>query len=154
MFRNIYHTGSFFDGLRIEHPDEFDLNIVLDLKLPKQSFRLVKNRKCSAGYVQLQVDNPERTVSMNMQMYGLVPNLMKLLKKSSDPDEKYFFMPGAVREWITGVVDKALNNLENLHGIGILKVRRKTSGPATTLMVELEDGSNTIDIDLVPVFAF
>ena len=47
---------------------------------------------------------------------------MKLLKKSSDPDEKYFFMPGAVREWITGVVDKALNNLKNLHGIGILKV--------------------------------
>ena len=33
-------------------------------------------------------------------------------------------------------------------------MRRKISGPATTLMVELEDGSNTIDIDLVPVFAF
>ena len=40
MFRNIYYTGSFFDGLRIEHPDEFDLNIVLDLKLPKQSFKV------------------------------------------------------------------------------------------------------------------
>ena len=72
MFRNIYYTGSFFDGLRIENPDEFDLNIVLDLKLPKQSFQLVKNQLCSAGYVQLQVDSPERTVSMNMPMYGLV----------------------------------------------------------------------------------
>ena len=40
MFRNIYYTGSFFDGLRIENPNEFDLNIVLDLKLPKQSFRV------------------------------------------------------------------------------------------------------------------
>ena len=47
---------------------------------------------------------------------------MKLLKPSSD-HEKYFLMPDAVRKWITGVVDKALNNLKNLHGIGILKVR-------------------------------
>ena len=46
---------------------------------------------------------------------------MKLLKQSSD-HEKYFFMPGAVRKWIIGVVDKALNNLKNLHRIGILKV--------------------------------
>ena len=121
MFRNIYYTGSFFDGLRIENPNEFDLNIVLDLKLPKQSFKLVKNELCSAGYVQLQVDNPVRTVSINMPMSDLVPNLMKLLKKSSDHD-RYFFMPGAVRKWITGVVDKALNNLKNLHAIGILKV--------------------------------
>ena len=78
MFRNIYYTGSFFDGLRIENPDEFDLNIVLDLKLPKQSFKLVKNGLCSAGYVQLQVDNPERTVSMNMPMYGLVKKFIYL----------------------------------------------------------------------------
>ena len=40
VLQNIYYTGSFFDGLRIENPDEFDLNIVLDLKLPKQSFRV------------------------------------------------------------------------------------------------------------------
>ena len=89
-----------------------------------------------------------------MPMSGLVQNLMTLLKKSSDHD-KYFFMPAAVRKWITGVVDKALNKLknENLHGIGILKVCRTISGPATTLKVKLED-SQTIDIDLVPVFAF
>ena len=152
MFRNIYYTGSFFDGLRIENPNELDLNIVLDLKLPKQSFKLVKNGLCSAGYVQLQVDNPELTVSMNMPMSELVPNLMKLLKKSSDHD-RYFFMPGAVRKWITGVIDKALNKLKNLHDIGILKVSRTNSGPATTLKVKLEDGQ-TIDIDLAPVFAF
>ena len=35
-------------------------------------FQLVKNELCSAGYVQLQVDSPERTVSMNMPMYGVV----------------------------------------------------------------------------------
>ena len=78
MFRNIYYTGSFFDGLRIENPNELDLNIVLDLKLPKQSFKLVKNELCSAGYVQLQVDSPERTVSMNMPMYGLVNKFIYL----------------------------------------------------------------------------
>ena len=77
---------------------------------------------------------------------------MKLLKKSSDHD-RYFFMPGAVRKWITGVIDKALNKLKNLHDIGILKVSRTNSGPATTLKVKLEDGQ-TIDIDLAPVFAF
>ena len=50
---------------------------------------------------------------------------MKLLKPSSD-HEKYFFMPDAVRKWINSVVDKALNNLKNLNGIGILKVSTYT----------------------------
>jgi len=157
MYRDIYYTGSYYDGLRIENPDEYDLNIVLNLKLPRHTFRLVRNQSCSAGFVQLQVDNPERTVSMNMPMYGLVQKFIKMLKSSGE-DDKYFVMPDAIRKWMNSVVDKALVELKknkmNLNGIGILDVRRKTSGPATTLVIERECGSNNIDIDLVPVFPF
>ena len=55
-------------------------------------------------------------------MYGLVPNLMKLLKHSSEND-KYLFMPNNLRKWMNSVADKALKDLkENLHVFGILDV--------------------------------
>ena len=59
--------------------DEMPLTVFLVLKasgiIHHFPFQLVKNELCSAGYVQLQVDSPERTVSMNMPMYGLVNKL-------------------------------------------------------------------------------
>ena len=30
LFREIYYSGSYYDGLKIRGPDEFDLNIVLN----------------------------------------------------------------------------------------------------------------------------
>ena len=84
--------------------------------------QIIRNESCTAGYVQLEVDNPEKTVSMNMPMYGLVPNLMKLLKHSNEND-KYLFMPNNLRKWMNSVADKALKDLKtNLHAFGILDV--------------------------------
>ena len=36
----MYFTGSFYDGLRVKTPDEFDLNLIFDLKLPKDKFKV------------------------------------------------------------------------------------------------------------------
>ena len=35
LFREIYFSGSYYDGLKIGKPDEFDLNLVID-KTPFQ----------------------------------------------------------------------------------------------------------------------
>lgn len=114
--------------------------------------QLVRIGNCSPGYVQLQVDDPMKHVPMNSNLYGLVPKLMKLLKH--DSGDKYFVMPESIRKWINGVIDNSIKQLTSTWSeYGVLKVKRSTSGPALTLHIELESGSD-LDIDLVPVFAF
>ena len=41
LFREIYYSGSYYDGLKIKEPDEFDLNIVLDARKFEDSLTLV-----------------------------------------------------------------------------------------------------------------
>ena len=36
----MYFTGSYYDGLRVNKPDEFDINLVFDLNLPKNKFKV------------------------------------------------------------------------------------------------------------------
>ena len=86
-------------------------------------FQLVKNELCSAGYVQLQVDNPERTVSMNMPMYGLVKKFIYLAQHmfSRIFNEIFFLMEIKTVYTIADIADyftkkndwKLQNNKEN-----------------------------------------
>jgi hypothetical protein len=46
----VYHTGSYFDGLRCGTADEFDLNLILDLK-PIESMLLVTTMQCRPPYL-------------------------------------------------------------------------------------------------------
>ena len=41
LFREIYYSGSYYDGLKIRGPDEFDLNIVLNTRKIEESLTLV-----------------------------------------------------------------------------------------------------------------
>ena len=40
LFLEIYHVGSFYDGLRIVEPTEFDLNIKLEMPFPDHLMNL------------------------------------------------------------------------------------------------------------------
>ena len=40
--------------------------------------QIIRNESCTAGYVELEVDNPEKTVSMNMPMYGIMSGLIAI----------------------------------------------------------------------------
>jgi hypothetical protein len=42
LFREIYHSGSYYDGLRVGDPREFDLNLLLDLSIFKDYFIVEK----------------------------------------------------------------------------------------------------------------
>ena len=41
IYQKLYFTGSFYDGLKVGEPEEFDLNLVLEPKLPKGTFEIV-----------------------------------------------------------------------------------------------------------------
>ena len=68
------------------------------------------------------MDDPTKTISMNMPLYGLVPKMMKFLKHSHD--DKYLVMPNQIRKWMNSVVDQAILDVQqNFHTYGILNVR-------------------------------
>lgn len=57
LFRNICYTGSYYDGLKIGKPEEFDLDLVMSL--PKLcNVQLIKS-DCP-GYVHLQLVDLEK----------------------------------------------------------------------------------------------
>ena len=45
MFSKIDFTGSYYDGLRIGNPNEFDLNVVFDISVPRSNCRVRDNLK-------------------------------------------------------------------------------------------------------------
>ena len=71
----------------------------------------MRDPKCDHGYVQLQVDDPEKHVPMNSNIYGLVPEYMRLLKE--DTNDKFFFMPTKFKRWIISVFDKAMPKIRS-----------------------------------------
>ena len=102
-------------------PDEFDLNFILDFK--KLPIRVVRDPTCTPSYVQLMVENPERKIPMNSELYGLVPKLMKLLEHGHE--NHYYIMSHLVRKWINSVVDKSLAQIKGSeHFYGISHVTR------------------------------
>ena len=38
LYSKLYYTGSFYDGLRVDKPHEFDLDFVMDISLPKDAY--------------------------------------------------------------------------------------------------------------------
>ena len=65
----------------------------------------MRGDQCSAGYVQLQVDDPRKYVPMSSSIYGLVPAYMKLLEHQNG--EQFLFMPTKFRRWIISVLDRS-----------------------------------------------
>ena len=51
----ISDLGSFYDNSKIENPNEFDLNIVLDLNGLGISYEIVRLDGCPPGYIMIQV---------------------------------------------------------------------------------------------------
>ena len=50
-----WYLGSFYDNSKIENPNEFDLNIVLDLNGLGISYEIVRLDGCPPGYIMIQV---------------------------------------------------------------------------------------------------
>ena len=62
IFQRVYHTGSFYDGLKVGEPEEYDLNLVLEPKLPKGTFEIVQDSTCHPGFMFFQIDNPKKII--------------------------------------------------------------------------------------------
>ncbi|KAF2897520.1 hypothetical protein ILUMI_08658 [Ignelater luminosus] len=156
-FTEVFYGGSFYDGLKIGKPDEFDLDFLLKLPANAQPCLDVSHLP---GFVQVQLKNFE-----NFQKTPEAKSWSGLANLLSD---KHFLITTSLTRWMQGVLDKALNELprckddENFRifkaGKNVFKGTLHKAGPAQTLKLKMcgtiRDKSVEIDIDLVPCFKF
>lgn len=152
MKPKLEYLGSYFDGLRVGEPTEYDINVVL--KLPIQ----YKNIYLDATHVT----SYDQTIIFIPAEFRLIDSKPTSKTKAMWCDEKCRISATLFRSWIQGMVDNMLSNLELKNGKRVLSVDNKTyliytkmSGPAQTIKIQTgDDESNIIDVDLVPTFSF
>ncbi|XP_072396105.1 cyclic GMP-AMP synthase-like receptor isoform X2 [Diabrotica undecimpunctata] len=156
LFKEMYFTtffgGSFYDGLRVGAPDEFDLDLLMNL--PK-----ILNKDLTVsddpGFVHLKINN---LLELYKQPYAeRFKGLDKLL------DDKQYLDNKKVRRWMEGIVSQTLNDFPQEKDYRVIQISKGKflakvikSGPAFTLKVNGRVGNDNVvlDIDLVPCFRF
>ncbi|XP_019878052.1 cyclic GMP-AMP synthase-like receptor [Aethina tumida] len=148
MYTCIFFGGSYYDGLRVGHPNEFDLDLLLTLhNLTKP----IITKANEPGYVFLKLGNINNF--LNIDDFKMYKQLSNLINKNGYLDVR------KVLSWFEGIVTSSLNDIKE-GSIYNFQIKGNTykgtihkGGPAFTLKIKGPNGSN-MDIDLVPCFRF
>ncbi|XP_050359643.1 cyclic GMP-AMP synthase-like receptor [Nymphalis io] len=141
--------GSYFDGLRVGKPNEYDINIIL--KFP-----------VNYGKIKLDASNSPNdytAIIMPSEFRRLAKADQGFLKTNLWCNKEYKLSMTKFRAWMQSTIDVALNTLPLEDGMRIInlnnkyKVHTRLSGPATTITI-IKDNNDIIDVDLVPTFTF
>ena len=150
LFREIYFSGSYYDGLKIREPNEFDLNIVLRASQFEDFITLEEG---SPGYFKIKSRK-------RLDLIGNTPGIVdKFYKEFVQPlaeisgREAYYMIPNRVRKWVSKVYEKSKHDIpmRMADGTKITKLKTEQNGPAFTLKLQIENQKN-VDIDLAVVF--
>eukprot|EP00794_Sanderia_malayensis_P000178 gene178-791_t len=151
---NIYHGGSYYDGLRIGEATKFDLNIIL--RFPFQhSFIIFDTSSITfdtssvPGYAFVGLSRPvDQLVPRHDPDHATYREVSNFIGHNNK------FMPEKVRYWFESVCAKAVNRVQcnrGLAGYNIKDLRLRKSGPALTLEIQPQQNLPMISVDLVPV---
>lgn len=141
LYQSIYYTGSYYEGLKVNEANEFDLNIRLKLPFRKENVMVI-HRGIPHGFVQYKLDRPLKQLQDCQPKWHIFNNLSRIMD-----DTCLFLSQDKLNRWLQSVVDKALKHNKD----DFPHVKRSCHGPATTLKIELPNESPVLDIDLVPV---
>lgn len=148
------YLGSYFDGLRVGQPTEYDINVILTIHMDYSKIKLDAD-EVENGYTAIKMPAEFRRLSKTPVTVN------KGFKKTELwCDKDYRLSVKKFRDWMQSVVQAALKKLPSEDGKQILKIKNnnykinfKVSGPANTITIHLEN-DNVIDIDLVPTLTF
>lgn len=147
--------GSYFDGLRVGHPNEYDINVILKFPVDYKKIKL-DSTHCFHDYTSvimpsqfrrlLKTDEGSRTDFLKTQLWCNKGYKLSIFK---------------FRAWMHSIVDHVLSKMPIEDGKRVIIINKKVkyrifkniSGPAVTLTIMKEDDS-IIDIDLVPTLKF
>ncbi|CAN7939234.1 unnamed protein product [Ixodes hexagonus] len=144
LFKRFVYTGSYYDGLRTKCADEFDINLVLVLPLHKGEFT----------YTVFTLPKAYAASRYHHHHLDLFSSTSCQCARANRCFHQNRFVPDRVKRWLQSVVARTLlTYVPSESCAAVAKIRPKESGPATTFLIDLIDGSQ-IDVDLVPVIEF
>ncbi|CAH2100160.1 unnamed protein product [Euphydryas editha] len=147
--------GSYFDRLRIGHPNEYDINIIL--KFPVNYDKIILDATNSPNdYTAIIMPSEFRRLSK----IAATSN-QGFAKTTSWCNREFKLSMIKFRSWMQRTVDVAVNSLPLEDGMRVLivnkkhkyKLHTKLSGPANTITI-IKDDNDVINVDLVPTFSF
>ncbi|GAB6018394.1 hypothetical protein CHUAL_000110 [Chamberlinius hualienensis] len=132
IFVQIIYTGSYYENQKIEHADEFDLNLQLDLGFDEDDFQ-VQHRGLPSGFANFTLLNDLDDFDVS-----------DLFSYIFQEDQIHLSRSG-INRWMQSVVDKSLANGH------LPQIRVKSHGaPASTVLMNLTRNIQ-VSVDLVPV---
>ncbi|XP_046734940.1 cyclic GMP-AMP synthase-like [Diprion similis] len=154
-YRQTDYVGSYYQGLKVGVPDEYDLNIILKLPISYEDLTiLIASEK--PGYIKI---GTKSDILPNLQKHDRWPEYKRMLKWLDESnmclDQNKF------RQWFESLVVRTFQEFQPIDeddytSISVTKkyvLRHKKSGPALTLKIDVSH-QYSIDVDLVPVLQF
>lgn len=157
----VQFAGSHYDRLRINKPDEFDMDIVIGLPLnirhdplnPEGSDFVLEGK--GAGFVQLKMGAQFQNLHMRDDW-----ETNKTAYKWKETNGNYLLRSKFI-DWFKSVVSKALDKYTVSGSLPVIYVRgvpytirKSESGPAMTIFIENNSRGFKLDVDLVPALRF
>ncbi|XP_020295044.1 cyclic GMP-AMP synthase-like [Pseudomyrmex gracilis] len=150
-YQKLAYTGSYFKKTRVGAPEEFDLNLIINLPLKEKDFEFKTDH---LGYTKIRIKKGDTNTTFNLDQKAY-----KEMNTFIDQDS--YLNQNKFRNWIEGILSNVANSKKSqngknnqiiLDGISYPIYIKRKSGPAFTL--SFTPIKKPIDIDLVPVLAF
>lgn len=167
LFKRIYSricgAGSYYDGLKVGKPTEFDMDIVIRLPIHYDEVVIENANPVPAAFTKVKIT---RALDL-LRQHPDWTSTYRFMDKWRDKDG--FLLQSEFRQWMEGVVNKALNKLEKKEpncfklkirdpnkpgGESEYTVSLKKSGPALTFAITILADKVMVEVDFVPVIEF
>lgn len=146
LFGQKQYVGSFYENLKIDMPDEFDINF--ELSLPSYIGHLEVCRSGQPGFCRLRLHE-----NTSFESDSRKADAKRQVKNWTDFEG--FLSRYKVNQWMQSVVDRALRAYVYNYEQKVFMFSRSMSGPAVTLTVTLINHPQVhLSLDFVPVFVF
>uniref|UniRef100_V5H2F2 Uncharacterized protein n=1 Tax=Anoplophora glabripennis TaxID=217634 RepID=V5H2F2_ANOGL len=150
LYKDMFFGGSYYDGLKIGSPNEYDLDLLLKFPPPCET------EICNINEVDIYTSNKPGFVNLYLRNRNGFGNLCEFW-------QAYLDIPKLL-SWMEGVIQKALNDFNEDRSWYIFQnlysqkyyVKVYKQGPAFTLIIRGENLGQLVNlsIDLVPCFSF
>lgn len=167
LFKRVYSricgAGSYFDGLKVGEPEEFDMDIVIRLPINYEEVVIENKGSVPPAFTKVKIT---RALDL-LRQHPDWTSTYRFMDKWRNKDG--FLLQSEFRQWMEGVVNKALNRLDrkepNCYKLKIQEpnssgreseytVSLKKSGPALTFTIVILAENVEMDVDFVPVIEF
>ncbi|KAJ9574776.1 hypothetical protein L9F63_008040, partial [Diploptera punctata] len=107
-YREICGAGSYYDGLKVGKPEEFDMDVVINLPVSNKEITEHRSMRIQPAFTKIQMGKSMTQLQQHPKWTEVYRHM------ASWVDDKGFLLQNKFRQWIEGVVKKALNRLDSV----------------------------------------